>query len=111
MKLSKKGFTLIEVVVAVFITIVVLAVFIKIIGKDLQLLNKASDALKKMHVLEQVAIQLQKKVPEEVNGEWEDISYNVTIKRVEEYEMPLYKICVCLKKKKLCFLKLYEEKK
>jgi len=103
----KKGFSLIEVVVAVFIMAIVLAVLMGVIGQNLRLLDRALKALKEIYILEQIAIQFQgKKLEEgESTGKWGNINYKVNIQRIEEYEdFLLYKVCVKVNKRSLCFL-------
>ena len=108
MVFKNRGFTLLEVLVAVFIMVTVLGVLMGVIGQNFRLLNKALNALRETHILNQVAHQIIQTgdIEEgETTREWNSKECKVVTTRIEEYrDVPLYKICITLNHRRLCFL-------
>jgi prepilin-type N-terminal cleavage/methylation domain-containing protein len=105
---KNKGFTLLEVLVAVFIMVIVLGILMGVIGQNLRLLDKALKALRETHVLQQVAHQIiqGESIEEgETSSEWDGKICKVTTQRLTKYQdVFLYKICITSSHRTLCFL-------
>ncbi|HEC68155.1 MAG TPA: type II secretion system protein [Candidatus Desulfofervidus auxilii] len=108
MVFKNKGFTLLEVLVAVFIMVTVLGVLMGVIGQNFRLLDKALKALRETHILNQVAHQIIQTgdIEEgETTREWNKKECKVVTTRIEEYrDVSLYKVCITLNQRILCFL-------
>jgi len=92
----------------VFIMVTVLGVLMGVIGQNFRLLDKALKALRETHILNQVAhqiIQSRDMEEGETTREWNEKECKVVTTRIEEYrDVSLYKVCITLNHRILCFL-------
>ncbi len=103
--MNRRGFTLMEVLVAVIVMALVLGGLMALVGGQLRLLRRAMDRAVADHVIEQVLnLHMGDDDPEPAEGQWEGHPWKLSVRDVTPGDGPLklYELCVEVEGKRGC---------
>ncbi|HEX15527.1 MAG TPA: hypothetical protein ENF44_00175 [Deltaproteobacteria bacterium] len=101
--MTERGFTVMEVVVAVLVMALLVGGLMGLLGGNLRLLRRGSERVMAEHVIQQVLnMHIRDEEPASASGQWDGFDWVLTVDDVTPADGPmkLYELCVeCMGRK------------